>query len=91
MGSFFLRFDTIIDEGNFVVKCFHSTWGWSDEEDVMKKANATSLKRNLCFIDFLFNQITCEYQREESNYMTNKENTVNNAMEYADYSIGKFF
>jgi hypothetical protein len=23
--------------------------------------------------------------------MTNKENTVNNAMEYADYSIGKFF
>lgn len=98
MGSFFNGngFDTIIDEGNFVSKksAYHSTWGWSDE-DVMKKANTyfTSLKEKP-FVSLIFsssNHEPFEYPEGRIKLYDKQKNTVNNAMKYADYSIGKFF
>lgn len=98
MGSFFNGngFSSIIDEEHFDPKksAFHGTWGWSDE-DVMKKANTyfTSLKEKP-FVSLVFsssNHEPFEYPEGRIKLYDKQKNTVNNAMKYADYSIGKFF
>lgn len=98
MASFFNGngFDTIIDEDDFKPEesAFHGTWGWSDE-DVMMKANSyfKSLK-NKPFVSLIFsssNHEPFEYPDGRIEQYDAKKNTVNNAMKYADYSVGKFF
>lgn len=98
MGSFFNGngFDYLIDEDNFDSKksIFHGTWGWCDE-DVMKKANTyfSSLKTKP-FVSLIFsssNHEPFEYPEGRIKLYDKQKNTVNNAMKYADYSIGKFF
>ncbi|HQE33801.1 MAG TPA: LTA synthase family protein [Flavobacterium alvei] len=98
MGSFFNGngFDNLIDEEHFDPKksVFHATWGWSDE-DVMKKANDyfRSLKTKP-FVSLIFsssNHEPFEYPEGRIKLYDKQKNTVNNAMKYADYSIGKFF
>ncbi len=98
MGAFFNGngFDTIIDESSFDPKtsAFHSTWGWSDE-DVLKKANGyfASLKGKP-FVSLVFsssNHEPFEFPDGRIELHDKQKNTVNNAMKYADYSIGKFF
>lgn len=98
MGSFFNGngFQHLIDEELFDAKkcAFHGTWGWSDE-DVMKKANTyfTSLKSKP-FVSLVFtssNHEPFEYPEGRIKLYDKQKNTVNNAMKYADYSIGKFF
>lgn len=98
MGAFFNGngFDNLIDEEHFDPKeyAFHGTWGWSDE-DVMKKANTyfRTLKSKP-FVSLVFtssNHEPFEYPKGRIKLYDKKKNTVNNAMKYADYSIGKFF
>lgn len=98
MASFFNGngFDKIIDEDDFdsATSAFHGTWGWSDE-DVMLKANAyyKSLGKKP-FMSLIFsssNHEPFEYPDGRIKQYDTKKNTVNNAMKYADFSIGKFF
>ena len=98
MGAFFNGngFDHLIDEEQFDAKksVFHGTWGWSDE-DVMKKANTyfSSLKSKP-FVSLVFsssNHEPFEYPEGRIKLYDKQKNTVDNAMKYADYSIGKFF
>jgi phosphoglycerol transferase MdoB-like AlkP superfamily enzyme len=98
MGSFFNGngFDQIIDESTFdpAKSAFHGTWGWSDE-DVMKKANDyfRTLGRKP-FVSLIFsssNHEPFEFPDGRIKLYDKEKNTVNNAMKYADYSIGKFF
>jgi phosphoglycerol transferase MdoB-like AlkP superfamily enzyme len=98
MGAFFNGngFDKIIDEDDFDSNksAFHGTWGWSDE-DVMKKANSyyKSLGEKP-FVSLVFsssNHEPFEYPEGRIKPYDKKVNTVNNAMKYADYSIGQFF
>lgn len=98
MGSFFNGngFDTILDEDDFdpQMSAFHGTWGWSDE-DVMVKANDyfRSLGKKP-FVSLVFsssNHEPFEYPDGRIKQYDKKKNTVNNAMKYADYSIGRFF
>ncbi len=98
MGAFFNGngFDKIIDEDKFDAdkSAFHGTWGWSDE-DVMAKAN--SYYKSLGtkpFVSLVFsssNHEPFEYPEGRITPYDKKYNTVNNAMKYADYSIGQFF
>lgn len=98
MGSFFNGngFDKIIDEDDYdKAKCkFHGTWGWSDE-DLMAKAN--EYFRSLGskpFVSVVFsssNHDPFEFPDGRIKLFDKKKNTVNNAISYADYSIGKFF
>jgi phosphoglycerol transferase MdoB-like AlkP superfamily enzyme len=98
MGSFFSGngFDKIIDEDDFDPQksAFHATWGWSDE-DVMVKANDyfKSLGKKP-FVSLVFsssNHEPFEYPEGRIKPYDKKKNTVHNAMKYADYSIGQFF
>lgn len=98
MGSFFNNngFDTIIDEDDFKPEesVFHATWGWSDE-DLMVKANKyfKSLGSKP-FVSLMFSSSNHEPFEIPDNKIVpyDKEKyTVNNAMKYADYAIGKFF
>jgi phosphoglycerol transferase MdoB-like AlkP superfamily enzyme len=98
MGSFFNGngFDKIIDEDDFDPNksAFLGTWGWSDE-DVMTKANKyfKSLG-NKPFVSLVFsssNHEPFEYPEGRITPYDMQKNTVNNAMKYADYSIGQFF
>ena len=98
MGSFFNNngFDTIIDEDEFDPEesVFHATWGWSDE-DVMAKANTyfKSLGAKP-FVSLVFsssNHEPFEYPDHKIKQYDKEKYTVNNAMKYADFSIGKFF
>ncbi|HEX8563341.1 MAG TPA: LTA synthase family protein [Flavobacterium sp.] len=98
MGSFFNNngFDTIIDEDDFQPSesVFHGTWGWSDE-DLMVKANDyfKSLGRKP-FVSLVFSSSNHEPFEIPDNKIVpfDKEKyTVHNAMKYADFAIGKFF
>ena len=98
MGAFFSGngFDHLFDEGEFDAKtsAFHGTWGWSDE-DVMKKANTyfASLKSKP-FVSLIFtssNHEPFEFPDGRIKLYDKQKNMVNNAMKYADYSIGNFF
>ncbi|RZJ67369.1 MAG: LTA synthase family protein [Flavobacterium sp.] len=97
MASFFNGngFNRIIDEDDFDAKksAFHGTWGWSDE-DVMVKANEYFRSQKKPFVSLVFsssNHEPFEYPDGRIKQYDKKKNTVNNAMKYADYSIGKFF
>lgn len=98
MGSFFNGngFDKIIDEDDFNKEksVFHGTWGWSDE-DVMIKANDyfKSIKTKP-FVSLVFsssNHEPFEYPLGKIKSYDMQKNTLNNAIKYADYAIGRFF
>lgn len=98
MGAFFNGngFSTIIDEPQYDPKtsAFHGTWGWSDE-DVMVKANAYfKTLKDKPFVSLVFsssNHEPFEFPDGRIQLYEKPKNTVHNAMKYADYAIGKFF
>lgn len=98
MGAFFNGngFDHLIDEEKFDTKVsvFQGTWGWSDE-DVLKKANTYFISlKSKPFVSLVFtssNHEPFEYPEGRIKLFDKQKNTVNNAIKYADYSIGNFF
>lgn len=97
MASFFNGngFNRIIDEDDFdkTKTAFQGTWGYSDE-DVMKKANEYYKTLKKPFVSLIFsssNHEPFEFPDGRIALYDKKKNTVNNAMKYADYSVGKFF
>ncbi|PKB18534.1 LTA synthase family protein [Flavobacterium sp. 5] len=98
MGSFFNGngFDKIIDEDDFDPNksAFHGTWGWSDEDVMTKANNYFKSLGNKPFVSLVFsssNHEPFEYPEGRITPYDKQKNTVNNAMKYADYSIGQFF
>jgi phosphoglycerol transferase MdoB-like AlkP superfamily enzyme len=98
MGSFFNGngFDKIIDEDDFDPNksVFHGTWGWSDEDVMTKANNYFKSLDNKPFVSLVFsssNHEPFEYPEGRITPYDKQKNTVNNAMKYADYSIGQFF
>lgn len=97
MASFFNGngFNQIIDEDDFdaTKSTFHGTWGWSDE-DLMVKANDYFKGLKKPFVSVVFtssNHEPFEYPDGRIEPFDKKKATVNNAMKYADYAVGKFF
>jgi phosphoglycerol transferase MdoB-like AlkP superfamily enzyme len=97
MASFFNGngFDDIVDEEDFTGKtAFKGTWGYSDE-DLANKANQYfKSKGNKPFFSLMFstsNHEPFEFPDGRIQLYDKQKQTVNNAMKYADFSIGKFF
>jgi len=100
MASFFNGngFENIIDQSDFEsddnTYAFKGTWGYSDEDLVTKANNYFKSKGDKPFFSLMFstsNHEPFEYPAGRIKPYDKKPATVNNAMKYADFSIGKFF
>ncbi|TRX41398.1 LTA synthase family protein [Flavobacterium restrictum] len=100
MASFFNGngFEDIVDQDDFESDgnhyAFKGTWGYSDEDLAVKANNYLKSKGNKSFFSLLFstsNHEPFEYPSGRIVPFDKKAATVNNAMKYADFSIGKFF
>jgi phosphoglycerol transferase len=90
-------FDKIIDETDYDTSkaAFKGVWGYSDE-DLVEKANNLykSYESEEPFFSMLFstsNHDPFEFPDGRVELYEQPKNTVNNAIKYADYAIGKFF
>jgi len=100
MASFFNGngFKNIIDESDFDSDgkkyAFKGTWGYSDEDLATKANEYFKSLAGKSFFSLMFstsNHEPFEYPDGRIQLYDKKKNTVNNAMKYADFSIGKFF
>ena len=100
MASFFNGngFKNIIDETDFDADgkkyAFKGTWGYSDEDLAVKANDYFKSLGNKSFFSLMFstsNHEPFEFPDNRIQLYDNQKNTVNNAMKYADFSIGKFF
>jgi phosphoglycerol transferase MdoB-like AlkP superfamily enzyme len=100
MASFFNGngFEDIVDQEDFdsdgTKYAFKGTWGFSDEDLALKANNYFKSKGNKPFFSLLFstsNHEPFEYPSGRIKPFDKTPATVNNAMKYADFSIGKFF
>ena len=100
MASFFNGngFNNIIDEtdldGDGKKHDFKGVWGYSDEDLAVKANEYFSSLGDKPFFSLMFstsNHKPYEFPNGKIELYDKKKNTVNNAMKYADYSIGKFF
>ncbi len=100
MASFFNGngFENIVDEEDFNSDgkkyAMKGTWGYSDEDLVAKANEYFKTQKNKPFFSLMFstsNHEPFEFPDGRIKLYDKKKNTVNNAMKYADFSIGKFF
>lgn len=100
MASFFNGngFENIVDEEDFdndgKKYAFKGTWGYSDEDLVTKANDYFKSQKDKPFFSLMFstsNHEPFEFPDGRIQLYDKKKNTVNNAMKYADFSIGKFF
>jgi len=98
MASFFNGngFENIIDEPDFDKQkaAFHGTWGYSDEDLAVKANDYFKSQGKKPFFSLMFstsNHEPFEFPDGRIQLYDKKKQTVNNAMKYADFSIGKFF
>lgn len=88
-------FDTIIDEPDYEDYVFKGSWGVSDE-DLLARANEYFLEKtaeNEPFFSLVFtstNHMPFEFPDDRIELYDEVKNTVNNAVKYADYAVGKF-
>jgi phosphoglycerol transferase MdoB-like AlkP superfamily enzyme len=100
MASFFNGngFEDIVDQEDFDSDgskyAMKGTWGYSDEDLAVKANNYFKSKGDKPFFSLMFstsNHEPFEYPSGRIKPFDKKAATVNNAMKYADFSIGKFF
>ncbi|MEN9906866.1 MAG: hypothetical protein RLZZ540_7 [Bacteroidota bacterium] len=98
MAAFFNGngFSKIIDEKDYDSSkaAFKGTWGYSDEDLATKANSYFKSMGNKPFFSLMFstsNHEPFEFPDGRIKLYDKKKNTVNNAMKYADFSIGKFF
>ncbi len=100
MASFFNGngFEDIVDQEDFDADgtkyAFKGTWGYSDEDLAVKANNYFKSKEGKPFFSLMFstsNHDPFEYPAGRIKPFDKKPATVNNAMKYADFAIGKFF
>ena len=99
MASFFNGngFEDIVDQDDFDTDgkkyALKGTWGYSDEDLAVKANDYFKSKGNKPFFSLMFstsNHEPFEYPEGRIKGYDKKAATVNNAMKYADFSIGKF-
>ncbi len=98
MASFFNGngFDTIWDEEDFDREnsSYKGVWGYSDEDLVREANNLYASYGDKPFFSMLFstsNHEPFEFPDGRIELYEQPKNTVNNAIKYADFAIGKFF
>lgn len=100
MASFFNGngFDNIIDQSVFdkdgQTYAFKGTWGYSDEDLVVKANEYFKSMGDKPFFSFMFsssNHDPFEFPDGRIELYEQPKNKVHNAIKYADFSIGKFF
>ncbi|NRT15394.1 phosphoglycerol transferase MdoB-like AlkP superfamily enzyme [Flavobacterium sp. 28A] len=98
MASFFNGngFSKIIDEKDYDSNkaAFKGTWGYSDEDLVVKANEYFKSQGDKPFFSLMFstsNHEPFEFPDGRIKLYDKEKNTVHNAMKYADFSIGKFF
>jgi phosphoglycerol transferase MdoB-like AlkP superfamily enzyme len=96
MRHFFMNngFDKVIDEKDYEAPAFVGSWGVSDE-DLFDKAHAEfSASHDRPFFSLVFtssNHSPFQFPDGRIELYDAEKNTVNNAVKYADYALGKFF
>ncbi len=98
MASFFNGngFNRIVDEDDFEEGeyKFKGVWGVSDEDLVTKANNLYKSYEDKPFFSLMFsssNHTPFEFPDGRIELYDKEKNTVNNAIKYADFAIGKFF
>lgn len=89
-------FDNIVDETDYdeSKNTFKGVWGYSDEDLVVKANNLYKSYDDKPFFSLMFltsNHDPFEFPDGRIKLYEQPKNTVNNAIKYADYAIGKFF
>ena len=96
MRRFFMNngFDRVIDEKDYVDPKFTGSWGVSDE-DLFDRAHAEfSAAHDRPFFGLVFtssNHSPFQFPDGRIELFDKEKNTVNNAVKYADYALGRFF
>jgi len=96
MKSFLLGsgFDQVIDEKDFGEHIFHGTWGFCDE-DIFNRTHQELLAHgDKPFFTMVFtvsNHPPFEFPDGRIDLHGKRKNTLENAVRYADYALGKFF
>ena len=100
MASFFNGngFEDIVDQDDFDADgnkyAFKGTWGYSDEDLVTKANTYFKNQKGKPFFSLMFstsNHDPFEFPDGRIQLHDKKKTTVNNAIKYADFSIGNFF
>ncbi len=89
-------FDNIVDEPDFDASkaAMHGTWGYSDEDLVVKANDYFKQQGDKPFFSLMFstsNHEPFEFPDGRIALYEKPKQTVHNAMKYADFAIGKFF
>lgn len=96
MKGFFLGngFDRVIDEKDFRKYVFRGTWGVSDE-DIFDRTHqellAHSDKPLFTLVFTVSNHPPFEFPDGRIDLQGKRKNTIENAVRYADYALGRFF
>jgi phosphoglycerol transferase MdoB-like AlkP superfamily enzyme len=96
MRRFFMNngFDSVVDEDGFVNPVFHGSWGVSDEDLLARAHEEFSKPHTRPFFSLVFttsNHSPYDYPAGRIEPYDADPRTVNNAVKYADYSLGRFF
>lgn len=96
MRRFFMNngFDWVIDEDDYDDPVFTGSWGVSDEDLFLRAHAEFSAQRDKPFFSVVFtssNHTPFEYPDGRIELFDKEKQTVNNAVRYADYALGRFF
>jgi phosphoglycerol transferase MdoB-like AlkP superfamily enzyme len=97
MRRFFMNngFDSVVDEDDYVNPVFRGSWGVSDEDLFARASTEFEKPHGRPFFSLVFstsNHDPFEYPDGRIDpYDKNDAHTINNAVQYADYALGKFF
>jgi phosphoglycerol transferase MdoB-like AlkP superfamily enzyme len=96
MRRFFMNngFDRVVDKGDYDHPAFTGSWGVSDEDLFERAHKEFSADHDQPFFSLVFSSsIHSPFQFPDGRIelCEDEKNTVNNAVLYADYALGKFF
>jgi phosphoglycerol transferase MdoB-like AlkP superfamily enzyme len=87
-------FDRMIDENDFGEHVFHGIWGFSDE-DIFNRTHQELLAHGdnpfFTMVFTISNHPPFEFPDGRIDLQGKPKNTLDNAVRYADYALGKFF
>ena len=95
MRRFFMNngFDRVIDEKNYEHPVFTGSWGVSDEDLFNRAHEEFDKDHSKPFFSLVFsssNHSPFQYPDGRIEPFDKEKNTVNNAVKYADYALGRF-
>jgi len=96
MRRFFMNngFQSVIDEKDYESPVFTGSWGVSDEDLFQRAHEEFSREHTQPFFTLVFtssNHSPFEFPDGRIDLYDDEKQTVNNAVKYADYALGRFF